>query len=376
MSKEFQITPENLINSNKSELSKSNRGIWERARENGLLILISACSDSRGIFPLQSVIIRSIAAAGDECLLKRYKNIYTDPRIAAFLQLTHFGQFELGQTPWGCGGLKAKAAGLTAENGTGNYVDRHVAHPDPFIQSLKSASVVGKILRNAAEEGANRIPKDILAAAQNHRTGDIYPVAYLDALTRSSVSSFDWHCMLDNQYNPGEIYADGIPTLPGEAIPDSISSILGKYYVDLLSLQRRHPNLEKIQESQNPELLLVTTSPKPHGTRYPELDVQKGPPGRVFVVTSPRINLDNTGVIAPSEVEDIFNQTQYPIENFDKLRVIMFETGDFGVSLETAKSAVEQPWIGEWHSKDANEIYIAEVIKGEAREIRKLCSAT
>src|SRR3989344_4827366 len=204
------ITIGSLLSDNHSEEANAARHIWMGTKAEGGLIIVQKCSDARTILPNPDncVVVNYISEARtppepQELLLK-------SSGVIGEVVLAHFDgeTVALGKAPEGCGGLKAKKERADKSEITGNldrFIKEHITHEDPILQACFSAMEIVK-----------HTEKPILVGAQDHRTGEVIPVAvfYSRGVEREMIANqsiFD--SLFGHNYNPAVFYKEGIPQL-------------------------------------------------------------------------------------------------------------------------------------------------------------------
>lgn len=367
---ELIITPDSLHEDNHSPQAQLNREQWEEKRIKGELIAYLRCSDAR-LKPvgIGAVSWGSIAGADNP----DRKFAADNRRIGVSIVLTHFDgdTVKLGEVPTGCGGLKAKEeiGNTTHKNGIGKYISEVVGHPDMLIQAWVSAENM------AAVSG-----KPALAAAQDHLTLQIYPIALFtpqgdgEMLIRSKVRVKD---TLATSYDPKRIYENGIPTISESSLPDVFRKIMQENMQDMQETHSKYPDLGKMQKVQHPRMILFSTDIRSARVRYPKLS---SVPGSIFKVIIPREKVEGTLHISDGSLERCFGQLEYPIlhsvanhndpnESFFNTDRLIIETGSIDLSRQLAQRAMEQEWIGKWLKLSDKKIIVVQTIAGVSNVI-------
>lgn len=369
------ITVDSLLEDNHSSIADERRNTWYETRAKGKLIKIRMCSDARGVLPEpdEEVVVHSIASGPSAGLLLE------SPGIESAVIMTHFdGDTVLpGKAPEGCGGLKVKENHNLSGKNTGkidSYVEKHIFHPDPIIQACISA-----------EQVAGNTDKPVLAAAQDHRDGSIYPLAvyytYNDSIVRS-VNRKISKMLLGHQYNPEVLYEDGIPVIfPDEAF--KFDDFLQQSRQRVRFLKERYPNLHEESKIQDPSLVVLSTCVIPFSTRFP---MTGDKPGAVFEVFVPRTRMGSSIRITPDDLQPSLEQMEYPVKAsldnhgqegkpFAGTNTILIDTEQMAFSGALALSFVRQEqWIPKWLSLPNHKILVSETTEGVITRIRELTS--
>lgn len=358
------ISPENLFADNQSEKAKKLSLAWEENRRQGNLWGIVTCGDARIMTPCPErlISVRSIATAGT----KEVK-IFSNKGLKIVVVMSHVDgdTIETGKRPKGCGGLGAKEEALNGNHekpiaGIQYYIDEKIEHPDPVIQAFISA-----------REIRNTTGKPSLAVIQNHRTGKVYPFAVFFKDYQTVSKNLDGIDL--KEYSPAKIYAEGLPILPDEAIPDMFKEFLDANTQQVNEILRKYPNLKDMQKVQNPRLVVISSKLPSIRIRYPETtDV----PGLVFKLFLSR-EKEGPGKISISAnaLRETIGQAQYPLEHaahnfgqpdkpFSRTDRVLVETSDINVSRNLAVELAEKPWMKEWLELPDHRLLVAQNIEG------------
>lgn len=327
-----KITPELLFEDNHSKDTKVLREEWEGYRDEGMLTLILRCSDSRIVLPnpQKARSIRTIAAGG---LKEPYRGVFENETVEQILILAHHDgeTIKPHKMPEGCGGLKAKGStenGKEYLTGIQAYVAQEVEHPDVIMHAWRSAA-----------ETAIHTNKSILAATQDHLTGEIVPLAVYSNHGRNLTSAVNPLLLDEDRYDPKSLYANGIPSLTQEELPYRFRDYLKEYSIQLKKLHRTHPNLSKTQKIQSPSILVITDRTQPLEGAYPRTMSE---PNTTFKLSVAR----TTGKpdISDASIERSLNQAEYPIEHFP-IQSVFIETFDMGISEKIARKILRKNWM-------------------------------
>ncbi len=365
------ITPQSLFKDNHSDEASNRRATWYRARREGNLIVLWTCGDARIITPYEnSLLVRSIATGGE---IVPYKKLLNDPRVRGIMIVNHFaGPADPGIAPKGCGGLAAKGEMLNGstddcEKGISRYIKNNVKNPDLLMQTYSVAEAVAAVTN-----------RPILAAAQDHLTGSVCPIAvFLDngELVRKSAKLGH---LFQGQYDPAKLYADGLPVLDVDKIPNQFHDILEESESLAISLRKKY-DLRALQTVQNPRMIVLSTGVKPLQVRYPETFDY---PGIAFQLSLPRRVIE-PGQASLEDFEAALDQAEYPISHtiknvatpekaFGRLDTFLIETGNMDLSAQLARILLEErPWAKEWAALPNRQILIAEMNRGVVHRIER-----
>ncbi len=370
------ITPESLLQDNRSPLATEAMKQWREARSNGDLTIWWGCADARLLRnPKKSIHLASIATGGDR---KPYEKLLNDERVQGIIVVNHYAKDpESARKPgeiWipeGCGGLSAKGQLLNgmpldsdADQSILGYINKHVSHPDVVFQAYTAASLT-----------AEHTDKPVLAVAQNHLDGSIIPVAAFLDRGRVVIPATPLHRLFMDQYDPQAIYSNGIPRLTEDRIPEIFMESLAEAESYAQRLRQEYPNLAETQRTQNPGAVVITTEIKPLGAMLPD---HFSRPDSAFRLTVPRGVIEET---TSQHYSDALNQAEYPllhsVENagtnkgFSKLDTILIETGRMQLSEDLAEKLLrEHPVARQWIGMQGKQIIIAETRAGEIQTIR------
>lgn len=366
-------TAEFLLNDNASPVADANRARWEAARREGRLTLVQACSDSRTLIfdQNEAVVIRYIGGA---IPVQPYTKLINHRSIGGVMVMAHFdgNLVSPGKSPSGCGGLKEKerqinGGTIEATEGIEHFVENHIATSDTILQAC--------ILAGATAEHTE---KPVLAAAQDHLDGTVYPIAVFTNHGRRVITAIPARLLYSTQHDPKEIYTEGIPYLDDGELPDELFSCLEQNRAQVAELKRKFPNLRKIQTTQNPSMLVLTTDIRPVAMRYPSLNV----PGKVFCLSVPRdkSEIDSTVQISREALVAGVNQADFPIgmalanqgdltKTFSQLNTFFVETRNFEKSRWAAEQLTKKEWMKKWIAIPGNKILVGETQAGIASRI-------
>ena len=347
------VSTETLITDNQSAEAYQRRREWEQNRQKGELILLDTCSDSRIIIPNPtfSVVIRSISAGRD---LEPFSPLLKHPSVKAIHILGHHAGNEVidSEAPRGCGGLAVKEKQLGGRqplSDVENWVARYVCHSDSLLVAI-----------DKAREALTHTNKDILVSTQDHLDHTIFPMRLIK----------DTDIGIGN-YDPSYTYSNGIPVLPSEQIDNSpFRQYFSQYY------ERQFPSLYSFSEHnreslqiQNPHTLLITTNIRPPEVSYPQTTRN---PNSVFVETLARTKnkaLEDKVEISTKDIENVIDQSEYPVSHFSNLSTVYVETGDIEQSRRVAAKMFERPWFVEWYGKGDKKIIVGAVRAGLIEQI-------
>ncbi|MCL6096554.1 MAG: hypothetical protein M1444_02605 [Patescibacteria group bacterium] len=370
---ERRITPEMLLLDNKSQDSRRLRIEWNALRADGQLALEWDCDDARNHMSLRIAQIRSISTGGDEESYESYEGLYNDNGVRIIAVVFHYDKEteKKGKAPEGCGGQGVKGKQQANEaptlGGAYGYVDKKIAHRDPLIQVLKSADQISKYTS-----------KPILAAARDHLSGRISPVAFFqqrEGEPQLIYSAVRVGNVLDGSYKPEEIYANGVPVL------DKSDPILKDFFMyfaendyEVRKLAEKYPDLRDRMKVQNPDALVISTQVRPLRSKYYTTFED---PNKAFEITIARCRktLEASTRITNKAIQEVLEQAHYAMthaldnrgkegKEFRDTRTVLIETTHIDESRKIAQALAETEFGARWLSEE-NDVIIAEVRGGE-----------
>lgn len=370
---ERRITPEMLLSDNKSEDSRRLRKEWNVLRADGTLVLEWDCDDARSRPSLRAAQIRSISTGGDEESYESYEGLYNDKGVATIAVVVHYDKEteRKGKAPEGCGGLGVKKKQQANEaptlGGAYEYVDKKVAHHDPLVQALITADQISKYTS-----------KPVLAAARDHLTGSIKPIALFQQKEDGAqliYSAVRVGSILDGSYKPEEIYSNGVPVLErGDPALKDFFMFFAVNEHETRRLADRYPDLRDRMKVQNPSAIVISTQVRPLRTRYYDTF---GDPGAAFEITIARCkkNLEASTRITNKAIQEVLEQAHYAMthaidnrgkegKDFRDTRTVLIETVHIDNSRRIAQALAETEFGARWLT-EGNDVIIAEVRGGE-----------
>lgn len=357
------ITPDSLRDDNWSDETQARLKRWDENRRKGLHVVTKGCGDAREEIPddENSERVQTIATGGSEI---PFTTLFTSRNNQAAVDLTHHDGDTVipEQMPEGCGGLGAKAnIEKNGKKGSDieNWVDTGVSHKDPLVQATRTALGIFQISG-----------KPVLAATQDHLTGEVHPAFAIWNLGNTTFQAINRHLRLDDllardNYDPKKIYQEGLPCIDFEALPPVFQEYLIKNREEIGQLYRDYPDYKKRQKIQNPGTIILTSDIRAIRAKYKE---NFDAPGSFFRLTFPRVKYtsgeDSMVEIAPSEMAKVFDQTEFPITRFSNATNVIIETPDIGLSVSAAAHLLERPWMEDWTKKEGAQIIAIESIGG------------
>lgn len=342
------ITPENFLDDNHSLQAKENQEYWNEMRLKSDLDAYYRCSDARLKLAGKNAISWASIAAADEPIREMASNRGINVSVA----LAHFDgdTVKPGVMPYGCGGLAVKADIGNRENqrGSSRYVAEVIAHQDMFIQAWKTAELVATISGKPA-----------LAAAQDHLTLQIYPLAFFIPDSQGEITSHSKvriQDVFDNNYHPRNVYVNGIPTIATSSLPDFFADIIVQNQKDMEVINRLYPDLRKMQKVQKPRIIFFSTDIRPTIVKLFKLSAV---PGSIFKVMVPRQKTEGDVQISTRSLEKSLDQLHYPISHanenyedpakpFSNTDRLIIETGSMDLSRRLAQRAMREESTQEW----------------------------
>ena len=357
------ITPETLKNDNDRKINNEAHdriSDWDIHRYEGKHVVVATCGDARLEIPRDRFTerIHTIASGGPK---DPYADLFKSINSNAIVSLAHHDgdTVKPGEMPTGCGGLGLKAeikkSGKRGGNRTENFVDTGVHHEDALIQACATALDIAELT-----------DKPVLAATQDHLTGLIHPLLAFwteGSTTRISLpSSISIRDLTDPiRYDHAELYKKGIPSVDILSLPKVFQEYLQANQDEIKKLHNDFPNYRELQKIQNPRTAILTTDIRPTRLKYPTLFEELN---SFFRLTIPRLK-DVSGEdvslsFEDEELERVFEQMQFPIDEFDKLQTIVVETSNLKSSKMIAEGLRAQPFMDKWNGRPGNNIIVVE----------------
>jgi hypothetical protein len=354
------ITVESILEDNRSAEAERRRSEWNENRENKRLTLLNTCSDARIVIPnpTSTAVVRSIAAGRS---LEPFGKLISHKSIDNVHIMGHHAGNKVveGAAPRGCGGLGVKEDQMQHDkvphSEVEEWVSENVCHSDSLYHAFMKAA-----------ETQDYTDKEILLSTQDHLDHTIYPMAGFLGSLKAPIHYEDF-----GQYNSGDIYKSGIPSLPSTELKGtSFEQYLEKYFneqlPDLLASYSEHDRTT--QEVQDPKLLLITTNVAPSEVLYPNLSRR---PNKIFVETLAREKIQDELIITEKGVKDVISQAQYPISHFTNINTVFIETGDITKSSMIAKRLTDKVWFKPWMERTGTKILVGETKAGKLEDLRK-----
>lgn len=366
------ITPGTLYQDNRSEKAHDNVTDWDLNRLDGLHIVTATCADARIEVPMDKNTerIHTIAVGGPK---SPYENLLKGRNVRAAVALAHHDgdTAVIGQMPTGCGGLGAKAEiktnGRKKTKGVEVYIDRDIYHEDVILQACVSAFEIAELT-----------DKPVLAATQDHLTGEIHPLLAFWTNNSSRFTACNRLVSITElldpaKYNPAKIYQEGLPCLTTQDLPKALQEYMEANQREVDMLHEKYPDFRQMQKTQNPETIMLTTDIRPTRLKYPTLFEK---PGSFFRLTIPRIKNssgEDIGIeFSEEELQRLFEQVQYPVDHFDKVKNIIIETPSLEWSTKIGEALVEESFMEKWVEKFGSQILALETRGGKIYNPTKL----
>lgn len=381
------ITAESLIQDNHSSKAKERRESHKSHKKR----VIGECSDARMYLSgLHAVFIPSLGASGPYAPFERV--FYQDsmelsaihPHFAAKPdspeelpeedpsgQKLYFAYLP-GVPLVGCGaqGVKeqlVKNGGNTNPEGALAYVDKNVSHSDTIFQAMKKTIEIGM---------HTSLP--ILAAAQNHLSGELHVVAYSLNGGRFMGSEIPIPHVIGNKYDVNEVYGERPPFIPNGKVPDEFQPYLTEHRQQLKKLYAKVAawgfTLAELQRVQNPRVVLISNHMAPAEVRYPKTTEI---PGSVFRIS---VAEDVTGSISKGLPHTV-DQADYA---FSHSNGATNESSQFGLTTttiidmdsmekceETARALLASRSGKQWHKRDETQLILIKSPKGVIEDPEK-----
>lgn len=383
------ITVENLKRDNNSPQALEYQKKWNESFSEKNIIYVLGCSDPRLLIARNATAdIRSIGAAALPELYSSVLNKKINPR-SIIVVVHHDGEsVHPGKMPKGCGGLNVKAVLEEDEHDkshqhdkieySSRYIGKHIVHQDPFIQGVFTGEEIAELSR-----------KPVMVATEDHRTGNIFPLATFlpreahDLLIRSAIplrSGFE------GRYNPKKIYRKGIPYLPPDQIPNEFAVFMTRHQIFVDYIKKNNPNLYKNQKLINPSVVALTTKLMPMQARFPKVLGAK--PNTLFKITIQKVIGEKKGEfkVKNDSLDRAFDQMHYAFSHAlehkgnPKLGFAnLYNNGTFIIEGDNAEQVEEivsavlkLPYIKEWIKIKGNKIITLQTSKGHVNHAKQL----
>lgn len=361
-----KITVGSLFGDNRSEGAEEAITIWRTTRKECNLTLVAKCGDSRTVLPNPDTVIDLNIIAAGEPPPRPLEYILQSPGVRNAVVMGHFDGETAGKgkMPKGCGGLEAKENQLKNPEIVSNldyYITNNIYHPDPIVQAL--------ITGTGMMEYSN---KPILVTAQNHRTGEIFPIAVFHSWSNKGAVVAQKVVLTSlrpgGRYDPERFYENGIPLLDETDLTSESIQFLNDSREKVIRLQDKFPDLYEISKVQDPLLIDFSTRRMPFATCFPETG---GKPGTAF------------GVFVSEELMTSICQIEYPISQslknhgqkgkpFASTNTILIDTEDFTVSYILARKLIaESRVVRDWASIEGHKIITSETTDGVITQIEE-----
>lgn len=355
------VEAQDFLDDNHSALAQEKIDRWNKNYKSGRSYIRVGCADARPIYDEEHVWNQRSIAAGFP-----NKELYALTYISgvrAVIVDTHYGNFEFGKRPTGCGGQDTRAnmrANGIPTNGGGllGLVGENI-HEDPIYNGIEQArKIVREIVRKRGEG-------KVFVTTQDHHTGILIPVAEytikdgvqkrtipIEYIDLAQAREED----LEKIYNPAEIYQNGIPHLPEDGLSPEFKEYLRITNEKRLSLLQRYPDLSQRQEVQNPWALIITTNKIDTRNRFPKL---LGNPGDFFELDVPGLKAERIVTVPDEAIEAAIHQIRYAIDHanqnhdhpnaaFAKSKTLIVDTGSIHQSQHIVRRLLQEDWAQQW----------------------------
>jgi len=377
----LMLTPERLLQENRSTESERSRALWNEAKRTHDLLVMHNCGDARmsdvDIIGRPGIIsLNSIASANTHHEKKEdpFSFVYTSSGAKAVIMNGHYDGRTVvsGAPPKGCGGLGERSkiepgkGDLKSIETAAQYVSTLIESSDVVVQTLISAANV-----------AQKTDLPVYATVTDHISYRLSPIAIfqggrIDTLIPLSALF---------AYAPELIYANGIPEMDvtNNGQRTLIQDLVHENRNQMQELLKRIPDFAKRQEVQDPHTILISTDIRSPRIRYPRLSG----PGNIFNIRLP-YDKDESGKITGVNLQHLnntFAQAQYPISHvegsapggpFNSTRNIIIETPNLDLSRAAAVTLMGKDWMGPWLEKEHGSVFIAQVNQAQTKFVEKM----
>lgn len=385
------ITPDLLNTSNHTPEAKEKQRKWaENAHApTPTMTIRRGCSDSRPELdsPTQEIQQSSISASGPQ---SDYQGLINAPYVREVVNEGHVDlrKFRRGQEPLDCGGgkgrLQLERAGVVYREGDPNsedltaYLLENVRHHDAALNTL-----------NRSERTAALTDKPVLAAVRDHGTQLLIPVGIFQTqggVARTFIpEGFEAYHRGKRRYDPEEIYAEGIPSLPEDLVNEYFGDLLERNRINVAALEAKYNGrLPDILEVQKPDAVVVTTLKRPTASLF---DGTLDEHGRSFKISVPRattldVDDEKRVVITREMMRPMLRQIDFPLNNavahrnqpekpFSNTQTIFIATQGMDTSMYIARAIMGKPLMEPW-VEGGGQVIISKIRHGEIVDIDQL----
>lgn len=349
------ITPQSLSTlraDSETEAVSVFRSRFDQAKVNGNVPLVKRCPDSRLIDPELTAVIAAIAAGAPN---SPYTGALRSPDFRVAVVENHFDgeTIRSGGIPTGCGGRDGKRNG----NGNGNgdkgisrYLDRHVQDDDLINQTLIAMSHV-----SLRADG-----KPTLGVAVNHRNLVRYPVGFVSGGRVELPLPVHLHNLMAPEYFPidqVELYRNGIPTIDPVLIHPKLREFLATCRQTQSHYAQKY-DLHRIQESQNPDMVILTSELRSPRYRFPSYFDAPGSYFQISLAITPQRLIDQAYL-----QEAVLDQINYPFSHFSA-RNLIIETRSIHTSASVARRIADLDFMEQWMKREDTGIALLETVHG------------
>ena len=385
-----RITPDDLLRDGRSEEARRFAETWKKFHGAKKLTAVVSCSDARVFYDPHAeedgddnndggvFVYKAIAAAVSDQLIGPAGILNPNFGTRRVVVMGHHAGSSVrpGKRPEECGGLHEKAKMKLMRNknqvgrgeGAAAFVDQRIVHEDPIITAWFNAYKIA--------EGAG-IPA--LGVTEDHETGDLSVLIAAVPTNRGIeiISDISLSKVLQDQYKVAELYANGIPALADDRIPDEFKLFLSNHRKYAAAMRHGHRNFAETQRVQDPDTLLFTSVIRPTRGRLPEI---AGPiTNRMFTITVPRDVSVSLTDVSFEGLQDASDELEYPLAKAEESQgqpgmpfsslynggTVIFETKHMDHSRRLAEDLLrEKPWLREWEDREGNRIIAVETTKG------------
>jgi len=336
-------TIEAILVDNRSDQAEQNRQEFTEKRMKGELAFEIKCGDAREVTlnPNESYVDNRIAAAINPEIAE---GAFNSPAVQFAIFVPHFdgGLFVPERMPPGCGGQGAKAelarfGRQDEEDQLEQFISERIRHQDFIVNTMELARELARLAKRG---------QPVIVTPQDHRTGEVRPLVVYqkDRGIIRTIEPEGLHLPLDGQYRPEEIYADGVPFMEDEHLPENIQGYLNRYRINLLKLKEDNPNFYDEQATQNPRFIFFSTDLKDFKVWLPHIGHR---PNVGFRLTVPRRRIGADVQLSERDMLVAFAQSEYvmresvshaeePGKAFHDTRTMVIMTGNYKTSQEFA----------------------------------------
>lgn len=374
---ELNITPESILASNQSQLAQERNYEFAEAKKRGKMAFRWGCIDARRerLNITETMGYETVAAGGDP---RRVERAINNAGIGFGIVESHHGPEIKGESPKECAGREAKDQELkngdtknNDDEGLGSFVSNDIKNSDVILQ----AAINGAEIVRFSE-------KPVAVSAQNHRTGEIKVISVsqnINGIVRSQSAILNQGLLYQDQYDPEELYANGVPFIPIDQIEnDIVRQYFEKCANELREIKEKDRDFEKKHILHNPDMMVVLTDLRSPGIILPDF-----PSCSIVRLTIPRSQKLDDKTHVKFELGDLkkaWGQAEYVITHatknygqlnkpFSKMKTVFFATSNYDQARDLAIDLTSRQFMLPWLQLEKRQIIISEIKAGKITTI-------